>query len=251
MTFQTLLFEQRDEVVRVHLNRPDAGNAIDDTMLEELCSVVTFCEDTPAVRVLVLFGSHDVFCAGGDLNAFTASAEPSDPEPLYDLWLRLLRAPFITVAAVRGRVQAGGVGLVSACDLVLADHTATFNLSEMLFGLFPACVLPFLTRRIGAQRAHFMTLTTQTVNSTEAEAWGLVDRRGEDLEELLRQHLLRLRRLRRPAIQRYKQYAAGMTAELKRQKPEALAANRAMFRDPVVRAAIVRYTTESRLPWED
>lgn len=250
MSDETVAVDCRDGVCTVQLNRPEAGNAINARLVGELGRVVAQCEAPDGPSVLVLTGSAEIFCAGGDFQAVAATDAPEDPEPLYDLWLRLATGPFISLAVVRGRVNAGGVGLVAACDIVLADSTASFGLSEMLFGLFPACVLPFLIRRVGVQKAHYLTLTTQPVGVAQALAWGLVDAAEDPVEELLRRHLLRLRRLGKPAIGRYKRYMAETAGPLAACKPAALTANRTLFGDPQIRADIRRYVTEMKFPWE-
>lgn len=90
------------------------------------------------------------------------------PDLLYDLWLKMMNGPFITISHVRGTTNAGGFGFVAASDIVIADETAIFNLSELLFGLFPAMVLPFLTGKIGDQRAHYLTLKTNSICKASA-----------------------------------------------------------------------------------
>jgi polyketide biosynthesis enoyl-CoA hydratase PksH len=151
---------------------------------------------------------------------------------------------------VRGTANAGGVGFAAACDIVLADTTAVFSLSELLFGLFPACVMPFLVRRIGLQKAHYLTLMTQPVSVQQAHAWGLVDGFDERSTDLLRRHLLRLRRLSKPAIHRYKAYLSEMDGSLERARAGALAANRQIFSDRGNWQNVVRYVERGLLPWE-
>lgn len=235
---------QTGTIWRARLLRPE----INATLVDALWDAVRRCEAAQGT-VLVLEGGADTFCAGGDLQA-TSDEVPYDPAPLYDLWQRLAEGPFVSVAAVRGRVTAGGVGLAAGCDIVLADRTASFSLSELLFGLHPACVMPFLTRRIGAQRAHYLTLTTTPIAAAEALACGLADALDDDLDALLRTHLIRLRRLNRDAVARYKSHRGAQDDILTRQRAAALAANRALFADPSVRANIRRYVTEAKFPWE-
>jgi polyketide biosynthesis enoyl-CoA hydratase PksH len=127
---------------------------------------------------------------------------------MYQLWLRMVNAPFITISVVRGRANAGGIGFVAASDIVLADQSARFSLSELLFGLYPSCVLPFLVRRTGVQHAHYMTLMTQPFTAQQVQSYGLVDALDDDAGTLLNRHLVRLRRLARPAIGDYKRYMA-------------------------------------------
>jgi polyketide biosynthesis enoyl-CoA hydratase PksH len=252
MTLETLSVEFDAGICRVRFDRAEAGNTINAKMIEEMSAVLRRCEEqtSPPITILVLEGAPDVFCAGGDFEATASSTEPDDPEPLYDLWLRLTTAPLITISVVKGRANAGGVGFVAASDIVLADEGATFGLSELLFGLFPACVLPFLIRRIGFQKAHYLTLMTRPISAAEALSCGLVDALESPVESVLRQHLLRLRHLDKTAIGRYKKYMSETADILHQRKAPALDANRALFSDPKVRANISRYVTEMKLPWE-
>ena len=133
--------------------------------------------------------------------------------------------PYVTVSNVRGKVNAGGLGFVAASDIALADESAQFSLSELLFGLYPACVLPFLIRRIGFQKAHYLTLMTQPISARQACEWGLVDAYEPLSDALLRRHLQRLRRLSKVAIRRYKNYASRISAPLQDLKSLAVTAN--------------------------
>jgi polyketide biosynthesis enoyl-CoA hydratase PksH len=251
--YQTLSAQFDQGVCRLRIERPQANNAINAQLVADMGAVLALCEGeqiTPAVTVVVIEGSSTVFCSGGDFDAMAEAGEVADATPLYQLWSRMVAGPFVTVSVVRGRVNAGGIGFVAASDIVLADHSAAFSLSELLFGIYPACVLPFLARRAGPQQAHYMTLMTRAFSAQEALASGLVDALGGDTELLLRQHLLRLRRLSRAGIRSYKAYRAGLSPELERLQPAAVEANRRMFSDPQVQADIRRYVQESKFPWE-
>lgn len=255
MTFETIKVSFNGGVCRIAFNRPEVGNAINARMIEELTQALEICSDEAgpdgnAVTLVAIEGGEEVFCAGGDFEAVTETGSAGDPGPLYDLWLKLAEGPFVTLALVRGRANAGGVGFVAASDIVIAERTASFALSELLFGLFPACVLPFLIRRTGRQRAHYMTLMTRPVTAADAQSTGLVDVLAEDGEAALRQHLARLRHLSRPAIVRYKAYTAASSGDPARDRDDALEANRTMFSDPDVLAGIRRYVSELKFPWE-
>jgi polyketide biosynthesis enoyl-CoA hydratase PksH len=252
---RTLRVRFQDSVCFVQIHRPEAGNTISDELVAEMHQVLTVCESV--ATVLVLGGSPEVFCAGADFKALASAPaaahedeDDTDRGPLYDLWLRMLDAPFIVVSHVRGKANAGGIGFVAASDIVLADETAQFSLSELLFGLYPAMVLPFLVRRVGAQRAHYLTLMTQPFSAAQACEWGLVDAFEPRSEALLRRHLLRLSRLSRTAIRRYKKYMSGLSSALSEQKPRAVAANKEVFSDPENLAAITRYVERGVFPWE-
>ncbi len=256
MSYETLKVTWTDGLCRIALHRPEVGNAINTAMVEELRLVLEACEAQPGegekpVSLVVIEGGAEVFCAGGDFEAVAENGSAGDPGPLYDIWLKLAEGPFVSVCLVKGRVNAGGVGFVAACDVVIAEREATFALSELLFGLFPACVLPFLIRRTGRQRARYMTLMTKPVSSSDALASGLVDVMAENGEAALRQHLARLRHLQKPAIARYKAYMAGCSGDPVKDRDRALEANREIFSDPKVLADIRRYVSELAFPWED
>jgi 3-carboxymethyl-3-hydroxy-acyl-[acp] dehydratase len=259
MSYRTLRVEFQDSICFMQIDRPAADNTIDAELVSECSQVLAICER--AATVVVVSGSPQVFCFGADFAALTkrhgsgpaaaGDAVPdSGPGPLYDVWLRLATGPYITVAHVRGKANAGGLGFVAASDIVLAEEAAQFSLSELLFGLYPACVLPFLIRRIGFQKAHYLTLMTQPISAAQAREWGLVDAVEPQSELLLRRHLLRLRRLAKPAIRRYKMYMSGFGESLAAMKPRALAANQEVFSDPGNLAAIGRYVESGLFPWE-
>lgn len=252
LDYETLHVDIRDNLCRVRFDRTDADNAINAQMIQEFDALLRICEEesSPPINIFLLEGTQDIYCVGGDFEATVQTSEPNDPEPLYDLWQRMATGPFVTISVVEGRANAGGIGFIAASDIVLAGNNATFSLSEMLFGLFPACVLPFLIRRVGFQKAHYLTLTTRPIETEEAVAWGLVDAAGHDVKTLLRQHLSRLRHLDKSAITRYKAYMAQSTEIFQAQKNLALAANRNLFSDPQIQANIKRYVTELKFPWE-
>ncbi len=257
-SYQTLRVRFQDPVCFLQLYRPAAQNTINDQLLDECSDVLDRCEE--ATTVLVIEGLPEMFCFGADFTAIQAAqtqgnAAPAvpatgDPELLYDLWQRLTSGPYVVISHVRGKVNAGGVGFVAASDIVIADDTAVFSLSELLFGLMPACVLPFLTRRIGWQKAHYMTLMTHPVSVSQAAAWGLVDAHEPNSDALLRRHLLRLRHLHKTAVARYKRFANALSGSLVTDKQLALAANREMFSDPCNLEKIGRYIEQGIFPWE-
>ncbi|MFF2651023.1 enoyl-CoA hydratase/isomerase [Streptomyces sp. NPDC058045] len=255
-----ILVRHQGQVCRVRFNRPEAQNAINDAVIHELHTLFDACEKD-GTTVVVLEGDEEAFCVGADFTSFTAP-EPDpgatpvdtpaeyDPSPLYDLWLRMATGPWITLSHVRGQVNAGGVGFVAASDIVIADTTATFGLSELLFGLYPAMVLPFLVRRVGFQRANYLTLTTRAVDARQATEWGLVDRSAERSGPLLAQHLGRLSKLSGDGIARYKRFVSAEIAPLGRHREAAIAANREIFSDAANLRRITEFVEHGIHPWE-
>ncbi|WP_181023599.1 enoyl-CoA hydratase/isomerase [Brevibacillus laterosporus] len=255
MDFQTIKVHIKEKICFIQFYRPEANNTMNDRMIEEFHHVLNLCEEA-AVTVVVLEGLPEVFCLGADFESIHRKIEErsvtgGDPEPIYDLWLRLSNGPYITISHVRGRVNAGGIGFVAASDIVLADPTAQFSLSELLFGLFPACVLPFLIRRIGVQKAHYMTLMTWPVGVQQAHAWGLVDTYHSESEVLLGKHLRRLKLLSRFGISSYKRYMNMLHQSLYQSKLIALSANREMFSDSANLERIYKFVETGHFPWED
>ncbi len=253
MDYETIKVQFQDAVCSLQIDRPGANNAINGRLVAECHHALDACEESAAV--VVLTGTPEVFCSGADFKALAgapdAARAPEDgPGPLYDLWLRLAGGPFVTIAHVRGSANAGGVGFVAASDIVIADESARFSLSELLFGLYPACVLPFLVRRVGFQKAHYLTLTTQPVSARQACEWGLVDVCEPAGEVALRRHLQRLRRLSKVAIRRYKTYADRLGVPLRDLREAAVAGNREVFGDAANLRAIARYVERGLLPWE-
>lgn len=252
--FQTIQVRHEETIRHLRLHRPEARNTINDQLIVECHQALDEAERNASV--VILEGSPEVFCFGADFQGMQTLADSgqgpvtSNPGPLYDLWQRLATGPFVTVAHVRGVANAGGIGFVAACDIVLADTTVRFSLSELLFGLLPACVLPFLIRRIGHQRANYMTLMTQPITAEQAVQWGLVDALAPDSETLLRRHMLRLRRLSKPGVARYKRYNAHLADFLNEWKPHAIAANQEAFSDRRNIEGILRYVDTGQFPWE-
>lgn len=264
MTYETIQVEFQGSVCFLKIDRPEANNTIDSQLVAECNDVLSACEES--ATVVVLSGSPEVFCYGADFKAIAGARRDPDrltihdrngnherdegPGPLYDLWLRMATGPFVTISHVRGKANAGGVGFAAASDIVLADETAQFSLSEMLFGLYPACVLPFLIRRIGFQKAHYLTLMTQPISVKQACEWGLVDAAEPQSEALLRRHLQRLKRLSKTAIRRYKTYMSHINMPLKDLKSSAVAGNLEVFSDLANLRSISRYVEHGVFPWE-
>lgn len=252
MNFDTIKVRFQDNICFIQFHRPQANNTINNQMVIEFNQILEQCEQQ--ATVVVLEGLPEVFCFGADFaemqEASHADGEEYGPPPLYDVWQRLATGPFVSIAHVRGKVNAGGIGFVAACDIVLAEDAATFSLSELLFGLMPAFVMPYIIRRMGFQKANYLTLMTLPINTQQALSWGLVDAADANSESLLRRHLLRLRRLSKTAIMRYKRYTNQLNDSLTPAKELATSANKEVFSDPANLAGIARFVETGVFPWE-
>ena len=175
-------------VLTATLNRPDKRNAIDTAMIEALLAALERAELDAEVRVVAVAGAGTDFCAGMDLNELLASADKSVEENrdaalrFGEIFLRMRALPKPVVALVRGRALAGGCGLATACDLVLAAESAQFGYPEVQRGFVPALVMNLLKRSVGEKVAFDLAATGHVLTATEAAAIGLVSRVYEDAD---------------------------------------------------------------------
>jgi methylglutaconyl-CoA hydratase len=175
-------------ILTATLNRPEKKNAIDTPMIEALLDVLERADLDAAVRVVALRGAGGDFSAGMDLNELLASADRSVEENraaalrFGEIFLRMRRLPKPIVALVRGRALAGGCGLATACDLVLAAESATFGYPEVQRGFVPAIVMTLLKRVTGEKVAFDLAATGRLLGASEAAALGLVSRVYEDTD---------------------------------------------------------------------
>jgi methylglutaconyl-CoA hydratase len=185
-------------VLTLTLDRPEKRNALSAALIDALHAALDRADLDAEVRVVLLTGAGNDFCAGADLEELLASAEASAEANeaaalrLGGLFSRLRALPKPVVAAVRGRALAGGAGLMTACDIVLAGAGAQVGYPEVLRGFVPAMVMTMLRRLVGEKAALDLVLTGRTLGAAEALAAGLVSRvvpdadLGRDAGELAR-----------------------------------------------------------------
>ena len=163
------------------LNRPDKKNAIDSPMIDGLHALLERAELDAEVRVVAVRGAGNDFCAGMDLQELLASAdrtvEQNRDAALHfgGVFVRMRALPKPVVAVVQGRALAGGCGLATACDLVLAAESAQFGYPEVQRGFVPALVMNMLRRAVG-EKVGFDLATGRLLAAREAEGVGLVSR---------------------------------------------------------------------------
>ena len=177
-----VLIEVGGGVATLTLNRPDKRNALDRQMITELKSALTRCDLSADVRLVVVRAAGKDFCAGLDLEELLASADltPAENErrsmELGELFVMLREMPKVSVAVVAGRALAGGCGLATACDLVVARAGAQFGYPEIQRGFVPAMVLTMLRRAAGEKVAFDLAATGRVLAADEALRAGLVSR---------------------------------------------------------------------------
>jgi 2-(1,2-epoxy-1,2-dihydrophenyl)acetyl-CoA isomerase len=182
--FECLNFEVRDHVAHLTLNRPEAANALNFQLAQELEEVSLRCAEDPDIRAVLLTGAGKLFCAGGDLKSFAAQSPAELPGHLKRVTMYLhtamnrfsrMRAPL--VMAVNGSAGGAGLSLICAGDLVIAAESARFTMSYTRIGLTPdGSSTYYLPRIVGLRRAMELALTNRAITAREAEAMGIVTR---------------------------------------------------------------------------
>ncbi|MEN9769467.1 MAG: hypothetical protein RLZZ180_1097 [Pseudomonadota bacterium] len=167
-------------VAEVWLNRPDVRNAFNDEVIAELTQTFQQLAAQPELRVVLLSGRGKAFCAGADLNWMRAMADYSweqnraDAQRLTDMLWTLDQCPVPVVGRVQGDCYAGGMGLASICDVLVASSNVTFCLSEARLGLLPATISPYVIRAMGVQAARRYFTTAERLSAAQAHGMGLV-----------------------------------------------------------------------------
>jgi enoyl-CoA hydratase len=180
---EMLLLEVSDGIAVLTLNQPARRNPMSERMGEELAETLRGIEHREDVRVLVLRGAGESFCAGGDMALIEANtrreveARRQVMRAYYDHYLSLLRLPIPTIAAVHGHAVGGGLALALTCDLRYAAEDARLSVNFARLGLHPGMASTLtLPRAIGAARALELFYTGRVISGREAEGLGLVNR---------------------------------------------------------------------------
>jgi methylglutaconyl-CoA hydratase len=178
---RTILAAKEGRVLRVVMNRPQVHNAFNAEMIHELGTAFDMAAKDPEVRIAVLTGAGESFCAGADLNwmreivRYSYEENLRESRELAELMHSIYTLPKPTIARINGAVIGGGTGLFSACDIVIASERARFGLSEVKIGLVPAAIGPYVIRRIGESAARELFLTGERFDARRAQEIGLVN----------------------------------------------------------------------------
>jgi methylglutaconyl-CoA hydratase len=181
-----VIYAVEGALARVTLNRPEKRNALNDELVAGLKESLRDADAREGVRAVLLTGAGADFCSGADLSALRKISEGDvsvnleDARSLMELYalIRKMRVP--VVAAVRGRALAGGCGLATACDVVLASASARFGYPEVKIGFVPAMVMAILRRNVSEKRAFELVTRGAEISAAEAERVGLVNHVYED-----------------------------------------------------------------------
>jgi polyketide biosynthesis enoyl-CoA hydratase PksH len=204
-----------NHVAIITLTAGATGNLLSRQLMEEILGAVTRVETMPDIVALAIKGADGVFSHGMDVREAAQALENGPKAELniasaklcFTLFRKLKESSKPIISLVDGTVKGGGIGLIAASDLVIASRQSTFQLPEGRLGLIPACVTPFLARRIGIHATVKMTLLMENVSSDEALRVGIVDSLADDLNEGLRKVIMRLNALAPVTVQRIKEYS--------------------------------------------
>jgi enoyl-CoA hydratase len=178
---EELLYDVKDGIATVTLNRPDQRNALNGELLAALVDAMKGVRDDDEVRAVVLTGAGEkVFCAGADLGGFAADVPLVDKHFASDLFLEYFRLmPRLgkpSLCAANGHVLAGGMGLALSCDLLIAKEGARFGTPEINVGAFPYMIMSIIYRNVPRKKVNEMMLLGEQISAEEAVEYGIANR---------------------------------------------------------------------------
>ncbi|MBL8148667.1 MAG: enoyl-CoA hydratase/isomerase family protein [Blastocatellia bacterium] len=186
--YSRILYKTDGAIAKLILNRPEKRNALDDTIISELKTALRTASNNAEIKVAVIEGAGNDFCSGADLSVLQKIAESSIMENLEDtgllmeLFMQIRNLPIPVIAAVRGRALAGGCGLATACDLILASQGSQFGYPEVKIGFIPAMVMAILRRSVSEKRAFELIINGEPISAQEAERIGLINKVFSDTD---------------------------------------------------------------------
>lgn len=186
--YSTLEIQITNQTATIWLNRPEIHNAFNEVMIGELIKAFNEVSALEDVRVVVLRGHGKSFCAGADLNWMRDVAQYSYEQnykeslQLSDCFFTIYNCPKPTIAMVHGAAIGGANGLLSACDMAICDDETVFSLSEVKIGIVPACISPYVIKRVGEYGAKELMLTGKRIKGKEAEHFRLVNKSLPNIE---------------------------------------------------------------------
>lgn len=208
MNDSPVIYAVEGAVALVTLNRPEKRNALNDALVAGLKRALRDADEREDVRAVLVTGAGADFCSGADLSALQKISESSavenleDAQSLSELFalIRSVRVP--VVAAVRGRALAGGCGLATACDIVLAASSSRFGYPEVRIGFVPAMVMAILRRNVSEKRAFELITRGAEISAAEAERLGLVNHVFDDdaFETQVERYVAGFERVSRSAV---------------------------------------------------
>ena len=203
-----ILTDRQNSLLTITLNRPEKRNALNDALINALKDALREADKDERLRAILIKGAGKDFCSGADLSALQKIAKSSvlenlsDAENLSELFVLIRKIKIPVIAAVRGRALAGGCGLATACDLVLAAKSARFGYPEVKIGFVPAMVMAILRRNLSEKRSFELITQGFDFSAVEAERIGLINRvfTDETFEEDVKNYVSVYEKVSRSAV---------------------------------------------------
>ncbi len=182
MTPPKVTMEVKDGIARITLNRPEKRNALDRELIAQLKESIRTSAGNPECRVVLLQGAGTDFCSGADLSGLEKTAQDgvldnmADARQTAELFLMMRNHPRPIIAAVHGRALAGGCGIATASDIILAAESAQFGYPEVNIGFVPAMVMAILRRSVSEKAAFELVVSGQVISAGRAQELGMAHR---------------------------------------------------------------------------
>ncbi len=203
-----IITAKENSILTVTLNRPEKRNALNDALINSLKDALREADKDEHLNAIVIKGAGKDFCSGADLSALQKIAESDvlenlwDAETLMELFVLIRKIKIPVVAAVHGRALAGGCGLATACDIVLAASSARFGYPEVKIGFVAAMVMAILRRNLSEKRSFELITQGFEFSADEAEKFGLINRvfDDEDFETKVKNYVSVYEKVSRSAV---------------------------------------------------
>lgn len=182
MPYKNILYNTKDNIANITLNRPEKMNSLDEVLISELTDIFNNITTDPDIKVVVLSGASGNFCSGlyldylQKISEYSLEENKADSQRFKDMLLNIYYCPKPVIAKVSGYALAGGCGIASCCDFIIADDTAKFGYTEVKIGFIPAIVMIFLLKRISETHAKDLLLTSRIITADEAFKIGFINK---------------------------------------------------------------------------
>src|SRR3982751_5250826 len=171
-----LIEKQTPQITRITLNRPERRNALTIELMTDLATAIENAAEDPSMRIAILRGAGKAFCTGLDLQEAAVKDPHDTAEAAARLFLALAETRLVTIATVHGAAVAGGAGIMSACDFVIAAERTKIGYPEVRRGLVAGLVMTFLRRQVGERNLRELVLGGELIEAARAKEIGLVNR---------------------------------------------------------------------------
>lgn len=215
---ETILTETHNSVTTVTLNRPEVRNALNSKMMAEITSAFAALGDDNNVRIIVLAGAGASFSAGADIKFMQESGRQSieqnadDARMMETMFRTINECPKPVIGKIHGHAFGGGFGLCTVCDIVVADQSTVFSLSEVLIGIIPSVIGTFTKDKIGLSHFRALGISGEKFDGSWAEKIGLVhfSVKTEELNETVEAVVNQLKKAGPQAMAKFKEYIRNM-----------------------------------------